>query len=142
MAREFSRSSRLGEQIQRDLSELIRTEVKDPRVSLVTVTEVEVSRDLSHARVYITSLEAAEARKDILRALQHAAGFLRRQLSRTLSVRNVPELHFEYDESVERGLRLSQLIDEAVKPPAGSDDGAAEPQVQDPPSSGGKLRPT
>ena len=129
MAREFSRSSRLGEQIQRDLSELIRTQVKDPRVGLVTITDVEVSRDLSHARVYVTSLDEAIARNDTLRALQHAAGFLRWQLSRSLSVRSVPELHFEYDESVERGIRVSRLIDEAVRPAAedGGANAAADP---------------
>ena len=116
MPREFSRASRLGEQIQRDLSALIRTEIKDPRVGMVTITDVEVSRDLSHARVFVSSLEGPEAREQSLQALRRAAGFIRSRLAHVLTVRTVPELHFEYDESVERGARLSRLIDEAVKP--------------------------
>ena len=121
MAREYSRASRLGDQIQRDLAELIRLEVKDPRVSLVTVTAVEVSADLTHARVFVTTLADAIGAEETLQALQHAAGFLRSRLSHSLRVRQVPELRFVYDESVERGLRLSRLIDEATKPdgPAG-----------------------
>jgi ribosome-binding factor A len=121
MAREYSRASRLGDQIQRDLAELIRLEVKDPRVSLVTVTAVEVSADLTHARVFVTTLADAIGAEETIQALQHAAGFLRSRLSHSLKVRQVPELRFVYDESVERGLRLSKLIDEATKPdgPAG-----------------------
>ena len=113
MPRDFSRSSRIADQIQRDLSEAIRTELKDPRVGMVTITAVEVSRDLSHARVFVTSLAGAEAMEESLRALRHAAGFLRSRLAHTLSARTVPELQFVYDESVERGIRLSRLIDEA-----------------------------
>ena len=114
MPREFSRAARIADQIQRDLSELIRLEVKDPRVGMVTITAVEVSRDLSHARVFVTSLADQAAMQDSLRALHHAAGFLRSRLAHTLSLRTVPELQFVYDESVERGARLSRLIDEAV----------------------------
>ena len=116
MAREFSRAARLGDQIQRELAELIRLEVKDPRVSLVTVTAVEVSRDLSHARVFVTALTEPAKAAETIEALQHAAGFLRTLLSHRLKVRQVPDLRFVYDESVERGLRVSQLIDAAVKP--------------------------
>ena len=115
MPRDFSRSSRLAEQIQRDLSELIRLEVRDPRVGLVTVTEVEVSRDLSHAKVYVTSLAGAGQAAPSIQALQHAAGFLRTRLAQSLKTRTVPELHFVYDESVERGIKLSRLIDQAVE---------------------------
>jgi ribosome-binding factor A len=115
MPREFSRASRLAEQIQRDLSELIRLELKDPRVGLVTVTAVEVSRDLSHAKVFVTSLTQGEAESQYLRALQHASGFLRNRLAHVLKTRTVPELHFVHDASIERGMRLSQLIDQAVE---------------------------
>ena len=115
MPREFSRSSRLADQIQRDLSDLIRLEVRDPRVGLVTVTEVEVSRDLSHAKVYVTSLAGSDQAAQSQQALQHAAGFLRSRLAQILKARTVPELHFVYDESVERGIRLSRLIDQAVE---------------------------
>ena len=114
MPRDFSRAARIADQIQRDLSDLFRQELKDPRVGLVTITAVEVSRDLSHAKVYVTSLAGAESTEQSVEALQHAAGFLRSQLARTLSVRTVPQLHFVYDVSVERGVRLSNLIDEAV----------------------------
>jgi ribosome-binding factor A len=114
MPREFSRASRVADQLQRDLSGLIRQEVKDPRVGLVTITTVEVNRDLSHAKVYISSLAEVSAIEQSVEALQHAAGFLRSQLSRTLKVRSVPQLQFIYDASVERGVRLSHLIDEAV----------------------------
>jgi ribosome-binding factor A len=116
MAREFSRAARLGDQIQRELAELIRLEVKDPRVSLVTVTAVDVSRDLAHARVFVTTLAEPVKAAEMIEALQHAAGFLRSRLSHSLKVRQVPQLHFVYDESVERGLRVSQLIDAALKP--------------------------
>ena len=114
MPREFSRASRIADQIQRDLSGLIRQEVKDPRVGLVTITAVEVNRDLSHAKVYVSSLAEVAATEQSVEALQHAAGFLRSQLSRTLKLRSVPQLQFLYDASVERGVRLSHLIDEAV----------------------------
>jgi len=114
MPRDFSRAARIADQIQRDLSELIRRELKDPRVGLVTITAVEVTRDLSHAKVYVTSLAGAESADRSIQALQHAAGFLRSQLSHTLKIRSIPELHFVYDASVERGARLSQLIDRAV----------------------------
>ena len=109
-----SRQRRIADQIQRELAELIRLEVRDPRVGLVTLTGVELSRDQSHAKVFFTMLEAgAEGAQE---GLQHAAGFLRSELARRLTTRKVPELHFHFDESVERGMRLSQLIDEAVKP--------------------------
>ena len=121
MSREFPRASRLADQIQRDLSETIRSELKDPRVGLITITAVEVSRDLSHARVFVSALASAEAMEETLDALRHAAGVLRSRLAHSLTSRTVPELQFVYDESVERGARLSRLIDEANQPPAGSD---------------------
>jgi ribosome-binding factor A len=109
------RTGRLADQLQRSLSELIRLELKDPRVHMVTITGVEVSADASHAKVFVTTLDAPEQRKDMLAGLVHAAGFLRSALSRRLAVRIVPQLHFVYDESVERGTRLSRLIDESVR---------------------------
>lgn len=122
MARDYSRASRLGDQIQRDLSDIIRAELRDPRVGLITITAVDVSRDLSHARVFVTSVLGDEAIGNSLRALQHAAGFLRSQLAREMRTRVVPELHFEVDRSVDRGVRLSHLIDEAVASDTRSDD--------------------
>ena len=110
-----ARGARIADQIQRSLAELIRTEVRDPRVGLVTLTGVELSRDQSHAKVFYTVMgsDAAEAGEGLTRA----AGFLRSALAHELTIRKVPELHFEFDESVERGVRLSRLIDEAVQPP-------------------------
>lgn len=115
MPRDFSRASRLADQIQRELAELIRTQMRDPGVGLVTVTAVEVSRDLSHAKVFVSSLQGDEALQESLHALTRAAGFLRSKLAHLLKTRTVPELHFMHDESVERGVRLSRLIDEAVE---------------------------
>lgn len=114
MARSGPRASRLAEQIQRDLAEIVRLELKDKRVGMITLTGVELSPDQSHAKVYYTSLVDEGARKHTQVALDHAAGFLRSQLAHALKTRTVPQLHFEYDESVERGSRLSRLIDEAV----------------------------
>lgn len=115
MPREFSRSRRVGEQIQRELAELIRDEVRDPRVGSVTVSQVTVSRDFAHGEVLVTALGAdAEASGDMVDALNHAAGFLRSHLARRLRLRTVPALTFRYDESFDRGARVSRLIDEAV----------------------------
>ncbi len=119
MAKEFSRSSRVSEQIHRELSELIRLELKDPRLSsklsLVTLTGVEVTPDYAHAKVFYTSLAGEEHRQEIDRGLKHSAGFLRRELGRRIRIHHIPELHFVFDASVERGTRLSSLIDAAVK---------------------------
>lgn len=110
------RRARIADQVQRELAELIRTELRDPRVGMVTLTGVEVSGDQSHAKIFFTVLGAESVAKEALEGLQRAAGFLRTGISRRLSTRSVPELHFEHDESVERGMRLSKLIDEAVAP--------------------------
>jgi len=115
MPKEFSRAERVAEQIRRELAEMIRLELKDPRVSLVTLTDVEISPDYTHAKVFYTTLAGEEQRQAIERGLKHAAGFLRRELGRRVRIHHTPELHFVYDASVERGSHLSQLIDEAVK---------------------------
>lgn len=112
-----ARSARIAEEIQRSLAELIRLEVRDPRVGLVTLTGVELSRDQSHAKVFYTVMGSGAEAAAAGRGLGHAAGFLRSELAHRLTIRKVPELHFEFDESVERGVRLSRLIDEAVAPP-------------------------
>jgi ribosome-binding factor A len=112
-----SRRARIADQIQRELAEAIRLELRDPRVGLITLTGVELSGDQSHAKVFFTVLGAESAVRDATEGLQRAAGFLRSQLAHRLTTRKVPELHFEFDESVERGVRLSRLIDEAVAPP-------------------------
>lgn len=114
MPKDFPRARRVAEQIQRDLSEIIRMELKDPRVGLVTITDVEVTKDLSHAKVFFTLLGDSALAEQVCDGLQHAAGFLRSELAQRIKLRTVPQLHFEYDTSVERGFELSRLIDEAV----------------------------
>ena len=114
MPKEFSRSRRVEESLKRLLADLVRREVKDPRVGLVTITAVEVSRDLTHARVFFTPFAGQGNADEALQALRHAAGFLRHELRHALTLRVVPELDFRIDESVERGARLSALISEAV----------------------------
>src|SRR5687768_9197054 len=114
MPREYPRARRVQEQLKRLLSELVRREVKDPRVGLVTITSVEVSGDLSHANVYFTPFAGAGDAAAALAALQHASGFLRHQVRNQLRLRVAPELQFRIDDSVERGARLSALINDAV----------------------------
>ena len=112
-----ARLARIADQIQRELSELIRLELRDPRVKLVTLTGVELSGDQSHAKVFFTTLGSPEEAEACGEGLNRAAGFLRAGIAHRLSTRTVPDLHFAYDESIERGVRLSRLIDEAVAPP-------------------------
>jgi ribosome-binding factor A len=112
--KEFSRSRRVEEHLKRLLADLIRREVKDPRVGLVTITAVEVSRDLTHARVFFTPFAGQGSADDALQALRHAAGFLRHELRHQLQLRVIPELDFRIDESIERGARVSALISQAV----------------------------
>ena len=114
MKRHSQRAQRVGDQIQRELAELLREGVKDPRVGRVTITGVEVSADLSHAKIFVTHLAGREHADEAVRALQHTAGFLRTELSHRLQLYTVLQLHFAYDDSIEAGMRLSQLIDEAV----------------------------
>ncbi|MEW6690840.1 MAG: 30S ribosome-binding factor RbfA [Pseudomonadota bacterium] len=108
------RPRKVADLIQRELSELLRREVRDPRVGMVTITSVDVSPDLSHAKVFFTLLQA-ENRLPTEKALQRAAGYLRSQLAHRIKLYTTPELRFVYDESVERGDRLSRLID-SVRP--------------------------
>ncbi len=115
MPKEYSRSSRVAEQIRRELAELIQLELKDPRVGLVTLTDVEITPDYAHAKVYFSSLKGEAGVDEVLSGLGAASGFLRRELGRRVRIHTLPELHFVYDRSVEQGDRLSRLIDEAVK---------------------------
>ncbi len=110
--RGFQRSDRVAEQVRRDLADLIRTELKDPRVGMISLTAVELTPDYAHAKVFFTTLNA-EHLDDIQRGLKRASGFLRRELGRRIHIHTLPELHFVYDSSLERGSELSQLIDKA-----------------------------
>ena len=111
MAKEFARSDRVAEQMLRELADLLQFEVKDPRVGMVTATEVEVSGDMSHAKIYYS---AAKASDNLQQGLEKSAGFLRTQLGKRMLLRTVPQLHFVYDESIDNGMKMSKLIDEAL----------------------------
>lgn len=114
MPKEFARSTRVAEQIRREVSELVRWQVKDPRAEGVTVTEVEVSKDLAYAKVFFSRLDDdPENIQESSQALNRAAGFLRRELGKTLRLRHVPELKFVYDDSMAQGQRMDELIAEA-----------------------------
>jgi ribosome-binding factor A len=107
------RPQKLGDLMQRELSGLLRLELRDPRVGMITLTSVDVSPDLSHAKVFFTVLEKQKL-EQTLQGLKRSAGFLRSQLAKRLSIYTVPELRFVYDESVERGDHLSRLIDSVI----------------------------
>ena len=112
MAQEFSRTQRVGGQIQRELAQIIQQELRDPRVGLVTVSAVEVSKDMSHAKVYITLMDSEQdVVTETLKVLKKASGFLRRALGKRIQLRVIPELHFVYDTSLVEGLRVSALLD-------------------------------
>ena len=114
--RNYKRTDRVADQIQRELAQLIAQQVKDPRVGMVTITGVNVTREFDHAKIYITVMGAdQDAINETLTGLRAAAGFLRRELGRAIRIRTIPQLHFMYDESIEYGHRLSSLIEEAVR---------------------------
>ena len=124
MPKDFSRTRRVAELIQHELARLIDREVKDPRLGLVTLTAVEVTRDLAHAKVFVTFMdtEDAERVRQQLKVLQGAARYLRTRLAREVKVRTTPELHFVHDASVARGMHLTALIDAAVAGQSVSDE--------------------
>jgi len=111
--RSSGRPQKLGDQIQRELADLLARELRDPRVGMITITSVDVSPDISHAKVFFTMLEKDKL-EDTLHGLRRAAGFLRSQLAKRIKLYTTPELRFEYDESVERGDHLSRLIDSVI----------------------------
>lgn len=114
MPREFSRNQRLATEVLRTLSGLIRFETKDPRLAHVSLTSVDLSRDLGVARVYFSLLDPDEPVQPALDGLRHAGGFLRSKLGASLKTRHVPELRFIHDDSAERGAHIDQLIDDAL----------------------------
>jgi ribosome-binding factor A len=114
MPREFLRYQRLATEVQRSLSELLRLESKDPRLRDLSLTHVDLSRDLSVARVYFTMLDPNADPAPAIEGLRRASGFLRSRLGRELQVRHVPELRFVHDDSAEQGARISELIDSAM----------------------------
>lgn len=111
---ENSRTLRVADQIQRELADLLQHEIKDPRAKNITITSVEVTRDYSHTKVFYSILGNSEEIFLAQNGLENAKGFLRSQLSHRMQLRITPQLNFVYDESIERGTRLSKLIDDAV----------------------------
>lgn len=109
-----ARGLRVADQIQRDLAEIIAFELKDPRVGMVTITEVQVTPDYAHAKIFFTVLQdSKEAIQNTVDGLTKATGYLRGQLGRRLTIHTLPQLHFVHDTSISRGMELSILIDQA-----------------------------
>ena len=113
MPRDFRRSDRVAGSLRRELATIIQMELKDPDVGFIGLSDVEVSRDLAHARVFVTVFEADKADATI-RALNQASGWLRSKLGQAMRIRSVPELHFHHDSSVETGRHMDELIDSAI----------------------------
>lgn len=106
------RASRLGETLKEEISQLIREELKDPRIGFVTVTNVEVADDLGHAKVFVSVLGDSQQAKDTLEALNRAAGFVRSEIGKRIRLRHTPEVVFKYDSSIEYGAHIAELINE------------------------------
>jgi ribosome-binding factor A len=116
MPKEFSRTQRVADFLKQEISQIIQREVRDPRVGMTSVTDVEVARDLSYAKVFVTILgvnNETEA-KPAIDVLNHASGFLRTQISKVMSARTTPKLRFVFDKSITRGAQMSKLIDDVV----------------------------
>ena len=116
-----NRSYKVSDQIQRDLAELIARELKDPRVGMVTLQGVEVTPDYAHAKVYFSTMSGSEHLDEVMVGLQKASGFLRRELGKRIRIHTTPQLHFVFDQSLERGADLSKLIQQAVSVSAADD---------------------
>jgi ribosome-binding factor A len=136
---QFRRTDRLNEQLRQEITLLLRGEVRDPRVTLATVTAVQTSPELDHAKVYFTSLGDDDERQEVLAGLRSAAPFLRRELGKRMHVRRVPELHFTVDRVMEEAQRIERLLAEALPhPPAPAND---EDEAEGSPSAHPDGRP-
>lgn len=114
MPKEFSRSQRMAEQLRRELAEIVRNDIKDPRLGFVSFTEVRMSRDLSHAVIYCSVLNS-EDQLESVEILNHAVGFVRKEIAHRIRARIVPTLKFVIDDSVIRGEAMDELISDAIK---------------------------
>ena len=114
MPREFSRSERMAEQLRRELADIVRDEIKDPRLGFVSFTEVRMSRDLSHAVIYCSVLNS-EDQAEAIEILNRAVGFIRKEIARRIRARIVPTLKFAIDDSVMRGAAMDSLISKAIE---------------------------
>ena len=106
----FKRADRIGGQVQKELSDLLQKEIRDPRLDLVTIMRVSITDDLRSARIYFSVAEGEERKLSALAGFESAAGYLRRKLSRRLELRHVPELEFLYDESFDRATRINKVL--------------------------------
>jgi len=131
MAKEFSRSNRIAEQMRRELADLLQFEVKDPRIGMVTVTEVEVTGDIAHAKVFYSAAVHNDAKVALAlqQGLEKSAGFLRTQVAKRMLLRTVPQLHFVYDASIDNGMKMSKIIDEALASDLANNDVANNEQT-------------
>jgi ribosome-binding factor A len=127
----FKRTDRLNEQLRQEISLLVRNEVRDPRVGMVTITAVETSPELDHAKVYITALGGDEEKQGAVAGLQSASPFIRSQLGRRLHIRRIPELHFQVDRVLEEAGRIEALLRE-VRIDADARGDGADPQSEEP----------
>ena len=120
MPRDFSRSARVSEVIQREVANVIQGEMSDPRAAAVTITHTKMTRDMSSARIYFTMQGDDATIRETEMALNKAAGFIRHELTSRVELRYIPKIHFTFDQSIERGRRVSQLIDDAVQRDTGN----------------------
>jgi ribosome-binding factor A len=114
MPRDFKRTDRVGAELQRELAGLIREEIKDPAMGMVTIQEARVARDLSQAKIFFTTLASSLSQKESVEQLNQIAAHLRWMLAQRMKLRSIPKLNFVYDTSVEQGEHLSTLIEQAV----------------------------
>ncbi|WP_227766597.1 30S ribosome-binding factor RbfA [Zhaonella formicivorans] len=106
----FQRSQRVAEEMKREVAEILRNELKDPRIGFVTITSVEVSGDLRYAKVYVSVYGKSEEQKQTLEALNKASGFVRREIGKRIQLRYTPEIVFKFDESIEHGAKIAELL--------------------------------
>ncbi|HEV2332960.1 MAG TPA: 30S ribosome-binding factor RbfA [Gammaproteobacteria bacterium] len=124
MPREYQRSTRVAEQLQRELAGLVGKALQDPRAGLVTVTSVELSKDLAYAKVFVSTIGGSLSQQELISALQHASGYIRHEVGHAMRLRIIPELRFRYDETLERAARLEDLIARANAPSKDGKDGS------------------
>lgn len=121
MAKEFSRSQRVGQEMQKEIAIILQREIKDPRIGMATVSGVELSRDLAYGKVFVTFFNIANDKReeemvaDGIKALNEAAGFIRSLIGKAMRLRIIPELTFEYDNSLVDGMRMSNLVSNVIR---------------------------
>ena len=113
MVKDYPRSDRIRQQIKKELADILQTEIKDPSLKMLTILEVEVSPCLKHAKVYIISPEYSE---EILEGLKRSMTFFRSQLSKRMTTRGIPKLHFVYDKTIDESMKISKLLDSVLPP--------------------------